>query len=117
MRWEFMLLGADKPLLSMPELEEEEEMGEDEVEDLVSGPGWGCCCCCCCFAHWRPQVFVVVTASKSCFPSATPRISYGVKITAGYVRPWLRLGVPHRASWIRLDFMIHTVPSSSAVLR
>uniref|UniRef100_A0ABM5ETQ7 Dynein regulatory complex subunit 7 n=1 Tax=Pogona vitticeps TaxID=103695 RepID=A0ABM5ETQ7_9SAUR len=34
-RWEFMLLGADKPLLSLPELEEEEEAGEDEVEDLM----------------------------------------------------------------------------------
>ncbi|KAH0619461.1 hypothetical protein JD844_000109 [Phrynosoma platyrhinos] len=33
--WEFMLLGADKPLLSMPEVEEEEEMGDDEVEVLL----------------------------------------------------------------------------------
>ncbi|XP_015268298.1 PREDICTED: dynein regulatory complex subunit 7 [Gekko japonicus] len=33
-RWEFMLLGTDKPLLSLPEIEEEEE-GEDEIEDLM----------------------------------------------------------------------------------
>ncbi|XP_053127437.1 dynein regulatory complex subunit 7 [Hemicordylus capensis] len=34
-RWEFMLLGADKPILSLPEVEEEEEMGDDEIEDLL----------------------------------------------------------------------------------
>ncbi|XP_042336573.1 dynein regulatory complex subunit 7 [Sceloporus undulatus] len=33
--WEFMLLGADKPLLSVPDVEEEEEMGDDEVEVLL----------------------------------------------------------------------------------
>ncbi|XP_048371753.1 dynein regulatory complex subunit 7 isoform X2 [Sphaerodactylus townsendi] len=32
-RWEFMLLGTDKPLLSLPEMEEDEE-AEDEVEEL-----------------------------------------------------------------------------------
>ncbi|XP_061449711.1 dynein regulatory complex subunit 7 isoform X2 [Rhineura floridana] len=34
-RWEFMLLGSDKPLLSLPEMEEEEDLGEDEVEDMI----------------------------------------------------------------------------------
>nr|XP_060644219.1 dynein regulatory complex subunit 7 [Anolis sagrei ordinatus] len=34
-RWEFMLLGADKPLLSVPDVEEEEEMGDDEIEILL----------------------------------------------------------------------------------
>lgn len=37
LRWEFLLLGADKPILSLPEVEEEEELVDDEVEDLVSG--------------------------------------------------------------------------------
>uniref|UniRef100_A0A8D0GJM9 Dynein regulatory complex subunit 7 n=1 Tax=Sphenodon punctatus TaxID=8508 RepID=A0A8D0GJM9_SPHPU len=30
-RWEFVLLGTDKPLLSLPEMEEEEEFGDDEL--------------------------------------------------------------------------------------
>nr|XP_008120536.2 PREDICTED: dynein regulatory complex subunit 7 [Anolis carolinensis] len=34
-RWEFMLLGADKPLLSVPDVDEEEEMGDDEIEMLL----------------------------------------------------------------------------------
>ncbi|XP_063169158.1 dynein regulatory complex subunit 7 [Candoia aspera] len=34
-RWEFMLPSIDKPLLSLPEMEEEEELGEDDVEDLI----------------------------------------------------------------------------------
>nr|XP_056718780.1 dynein regulatory complex subunit 7 [Euleptes europaea] len=33
-RWEFMLLGTDKPLLLLPEMEEEDE-NDDEVEDLM----------------------------------------------------------------------------------
>lgn len=36
LRWEFLLLGTDKPILSLPEVEEEEELVDDEVEDLVS---------------------------------------------------------------------------------
>ncbi|XP_060131880.1 dynein regulatory complex subunit 7 isoform X2 [Zootoca vivipara] len=34
-RWEFMLLGTDKPLLSLPEMEEEEDLVEDEVDDMM----------------------------------------------------------------------------------
>ncbi|XP_026535952.1 dynein regulatory complex subunit 7 [Notechis scutatus] len=34
-RWEFMLPSTDKPLLSLPEMEEEEDLGEDDVEDLM----------------------------------------------------------------------------------
>ncbi|KAF7242739.1 Dynein regulatory complex subunit 7 [Varanus komodoensis] len=34
-RWEFMLLGTDKPLLSLPEMEEEEEIVDEEVDDLL----------------------------------------------------------------------------------
>ncbi|CAI5781901.1 Coiled-coil domain-containing protein 135 [Podarcis lilfordi] len=34
-RWEFMLLGTDKPLLSLPEMEEEEDLAEDEVDDMM----------------------------------------------------------------------------------
>ncbi|XP_066493846.1 dynein regulatory complex subunit 7 [Tiliqua scincoides] len=35
LRWEFLLLGTDKPLLALPEMEEEEELVDDEVEDLM----------------------------------------------------------------------------------
>uniref|UniRef100_A0A8C8RRD9 Dynein regulatory complex subunit 7 n=1 Tax=Pelusios castaneus TaxID=367368 RepID=A0A8C8RRD9_9SAUR len=34
-RWEFMLLGTDKPLLLLPE-EEEEELGDEDLDDFVS---------------------------------------------------------------------------------
>ncbi|XP_060547636.1 dynein regulatory complex subunit 7-like [Pantherophis guttatus] len=34
-RWEFMLPSTDKPFLSLPEMEEEEDLGEDDVEDLM----------------------------------------------------------------------------------
>ncbi|XP_033013338.1 dynein regulatory complex subunit 7 [Lacerta agilis] len=34
-RWEFMLLSTDKPLLSLPEMEEEEDLVEDEVDDMM----------------------------------------------------------------------------------
>ncbi|XP_007431424.1 dynein regulatory complex subunit 7, partial [Python bivittatus] len=34
-RWEFMLPSTDKPLLSLPEMEEEEDLGEDDMEDLI----------------------------------------------------------------------------------
>ncbi|XP_070616801.1 dynein regulatory complex subunit 7 isoform X2 [Erythrolamprus reginae] len=34
-RWEFMLPSTDKPFLSLPEMEEEEDLGEDDMEDLM----------------------------------------------------------------------------------
>uniref|UniRef100_A0A8C8RPG4 Dynein regulatory complex subunit 7 n=1 Tax=Pelusios castaneus TaxID=367368 RepID=A0A8C8RPG4_9SAUR len=34
-RWEFMLLGTDKPLLLLPE-EEEEELGDEDLDDFVT---------------------------------------------------------------------------------
>lgn len=43
-RWEFMLLGTDKPLLSLPEMEEEEDLAEDEVDDMVSHPTFFLAC-------------------------------------------------------------------------
>ncbi|XP_038610067.1 dynein regulatory complex subunit 7 isoform X3 [Tachyglossus aculeatus] len=34
LRWEFLLLGTDKPLLLLSDLEEEEDLGEDDVDNL-----------------------------------------------------------------------------------
>ncbi|XP_007670184.2 dynein regulatory complex subunit 7 isoform X2 [Ornithorhynchus anatinus] len=33
-RWEFLLLGTDKPLLMLSDMEEEEEFGEDDLDNL-----------------------------------------------------------------------------------
>ncbi|XP_019361434.1 PREDICTED: dynein regulatory complex subunit 7 isoform X1 [Gavialis gangeticus] len=35
LRWEFMLLGADKPLLLLPNEEEEEELADEDLDNLV----------------------------------------------------------------------------------
>lgn len=42
MRWEYMLLGTDKPHLSLTEEDEEGlDDDDDDVEDLVSLLAWG----------------------------------------------------------------------------